>query len=146
MICRAGQQYSSLGLIQASTYVVDSTLEFDLQGHLSRVVDLLSKVECDALALLIVRDILGRLSGIASLQLSTINLELVGIEDQVGKAIVLCNLGVDGDSSLVGKLSAKLDIVEGDGVVGRLGPIGAYVSLVTLIGWCNLPRGENVSV
>ena len=56
------------------------------------------------------------------------NLELVGVENEVIEAIVLSDLGVDCNSSLVGELAAELEIVEGNGVVGRFGPIGARVS------------------
>lgn len=105
-----------------STYVVDSSFELDLQSSLARVIDLLTEVKCDALALLIVRDVLGRLGGIANLQLSAEDLELVGIEDQLRETIVLCDLCVDADGTLVAELAAELDVVEGDSVVGGFGP------------------------
>jgi hypothetical protein len=54
-----------------------------------------------------------------------VDLELVGVEDQVGEAIVLVDLGVDGNGALVAKLSAKLNVVEGDGIVRWLSPVVA---------------------
>jgi hypothetical protein len=45
------------------------------------------------------------------------HLELVGVKHQLGEAIVLCDLGVNADSSFVAELATELDIVEGDGVV-----------------------------
>jgi hypothetical protein len=117
--------------MNALTYVVDGTLELDLKGRLSRVVDLLSKDECDALTLLVIGDVLGRTRSIASLQLSAVDLELVGVENKVGEAIVLVDLGVDGDGTLVPELSAKLDVVEGDGVVRWLGPEGSGLAFCT---------------
>lgn len=50
------------------------------------------------------------------------NLELVGIENEVTEAIVLGDFCSDGDGALVGELAAEFEIVEGDGVVGRLRP------------------------
>jgi hypothetical protein len=72
----------------------------------------------------------------------------VGIEHQLREAIVLGDLGVDADSALEAELAAELDIVEGDGVVGGLGPKEAPVSSVVPVidGGCDLPRGEDVAV
>jgi hypothetical protein len=103
--------------VHASAYVVDGALKLDLEGRLSRVGNLLSEVECNALALLIVGDVLGRACVAAGLQLGAVDLELVGVEDQVGEAIILGDVGVDGDCALVAELSAKLNVVEGDGIV-----------------------------
>jgi hypothetical protein len=52
------------------------------------------------------------------------------IEHQLGEAIVLCDLGVDGDCPLISELSSKLDVVERDSVVRGFGPDGAPVSFV----------------
>jgi hypothetical protein len=57
----------------------------------------------------------------------------MGVEHQLGEAIVLSDLGVDADSALVGEFTAELDIVEGDGVVRGFGPGGAFVSFVALV-------------
>jgi hypothetical protein len=46
-----------------------------------------------------------------------VHLELVGVEHQLGEAIVLCDFGLYADSSFVAELATELDIVEGDGVV-----------------------------
>jgi hypothetical protein len=46
----------------------------------------------------------------------------MGIEDEFVETIALVDLGSDGDGTLVSKLAAELDVVEGDSVVGRLGP------------------------
>lgn len=51
------------------------------------------------------------------------NLKLVGIEHQLREAILLCDLGVDGDGTLVAELAAELNVVEGDGVMRGLGPM-----------------------
>lgn len=112
------------------SYVVDGALKLDLEGNIPRVVDFLPKVKCDALAFLIVRDVLGRLVRIAGLQLSAVNLELMGIEHQLREAIVLSDLGVDFDGSLKAEVAAELNIVEGDSVVGGFGPVRTPVSLV----------------
>jgi len=60
-----------------------------------------------------------------------VNLELVGVENEVSEAIVLGDLGVDCNSSLVAELAAELEIVEGNRIVGRFGPIEACVSIAT---------------
>ena len=111
------------------THVVDSALKLDLQCGVSRVVDFLPKFKRHTLTLVIIRDVLGRFCSIASLELSTVDLELMGIENQVTEAIVLGDLGFNRDCALVRELAAELEIVEGDVVVRRLRPVGAYVSL-----------------
>jgi hypothetical protein len=47
----------------------------------------------------------------------------VGIEHQLREAILLRDLGVDGDGTLVAELAAELNVVEGDGIVRRFGPM-----------------------
>ena len=49
----------------------------------------------------------------------------MGIEHQLGEAIVLCDFGGDVDGTLVTKVTAKLEVVEGEGIVGGFGP-GRY--------------------
>jgi len=44
------------------------------------------------------------------------------VEDEGVEAIFLCDLGGDVDGTLVGKLAAKFEVVEGEGVVRRFGP------------------------
>jgi hypothetical protein len=64
-----------------------------------------------------------------------VDLELMSIEDQVVKAITLVDFGGDGDGSLVSKLAAKLNVVEGNSVVGRLSP-GIVMSVWELLRHC----------
>lgn len=54
----------------------------------------------------------------------------MGVQDQVIKTIILCNLGGDLDGTLVAEASAELDVVEGDEVVRWLSPDEAPVSIV----------------
>ena len=46
------------------------------------------------------------------------------IENQGVEAIVLCDFGGDVDGTLVTKVTAKLEVVEGDGIVGGFDPRG----------------------
>lgn len=50
------------------------------------------------------------------------------VEDQGVEAIVLCDVGGDVDGTLVAKAAAKLDVVEGEGIVGGFGPSMVLVS------------------
>jgi hypothetical protein len=85
-----------------------------------------------------------------------VDLELMGIKYEVAEAITLVDLGVDGDGSLVTKLAAELEVVEGNGVMRGFDPDGQLVSLGSfkvLLGASKfvatrevLPRWEDVSV
>jgi hypothetical protein len=44
------------------------------------------------------------------------------VKDEGVEAIVLCDFGSDVDGTLVAKLAAEFDVVEGEGIVGRFGP------------------------
>jgi hypothetical protein len=58
-----------------------------------------------------------------------VNLELVSVQDEVAEAIALIDLDVDCDSAFVSKLAAKLNVVEGNGIVRGLCPVDDVVSL-----------------
>lgn len=53
----------------------------------------------------------------------------MSVEHKLREAIILCDLGVDADGTLVTELAAELDIVEGDGVMGWLGPMKLLLAL-----------------
>ena len=54
------------------------------------------------------------------------------VENQRVEAVVLGDVGGDLDGTLVAELAAELEVVEGEGVVGRLGPRGGVSA-------CSLP-------
>lgn len=60
-------------------------------------------------------------------------LELVCIKNNVIELLRVVNLKIDGNGSLVGELSAKLEVVEGEVVVGRLDPDRVNMSALLLI-------------
>lgn len=112
-----------LGAVETSHDIVDSALELDLQHSLASVGDTVSKVQRNLLPLLIVAEVFGRVCLVASLQLGTLELELVCIENEGAEAVILCNLCVDLDGAMVAKLAAEFEVVEGEVVVRGLGPI-----------------------
>jgi hypothetical protein len=126
-----------LGTVETGHDIVDGALELDVQLCLASVVDLLAKVQCNSLPLLVVCDVLCRTYFVASLQLSAVYLELMCVKYKLIEAIVLCDLGVDLDAALVAKFTAELDIVEGKGVVRWFGPECPLVSffIPSLFAW-----------
>jgi hypothetical protein len=52
-----------------------------------------------------------------------VNLELVGIENDVVEAVVFVDLDIDRNGTLVPELSTEFEIVEGKGVVRWLDPM-----------------------
>ena len=60
-------------------------------------------------------------------------LELVCIKNNVIELLRVVDLKVDSNSSLVSELSAKLEVVEREIVVGRLDPDRIYMSVLLLI-------------
>jgi hypothetical protein len=104
------------------THIVNSSLKLDSKSSIARVLDLFAEVQRDPLALLVVCDVLRVLCRITCLQLSAVKLELVRIENNVIELLRVVDLEVNSNGSLVGELSAKLEVIEGDVVVGRLNP------------------------
>jgi hypothetical protein len=62
-----------------------------------------------------------------------VKLELVSIENNVIELLRVVDLKIDGNRSLVGEFSAKLEVVEGEIVVGRLDPDRVNISVLLLI-------------
>jgi hypothetical protein len=52
-----------------------------------------------------------------------VDLELMGVKNEVIEAIVLVDLCGDGNSAFVAKLAAELDVVEGERIVRGLCPV-----------------------
>jgi hypothetical protein len=52
-----------------------------------------------------------------------VDLELVGIENDIVEAVVFVDLDVDCNSTLSPELPTEFEIVKGDGVVRRLDPV-----------------------
>lgn len=113
---------SVLGAVEAGHGVVHGALESDGQDGLLGLRELLVESEGAALVLLIVADVGGLdggrgLAGIES-DLSRVDLELVGVEcDGLGG---LLDGEVDCYASLVGPWCVRLEVKEGDVVVGGL--------------------------
>lgn len=103
-------------------YVVDGSLKLQCQGCLARVLDLLSEVERNAMALLLVGNVLCLAGALAGLELGAVELELVRIENQVVEAILFVDVGRDCNSALVGEAASELDVVNGHMVVRGFGP------------------------
>jgi hypothetical protein len=118
-----------IALILFLTHVVDATLELDGQGRLTRVLNLLPKVQSSSLALVIVRDGLCLLGSIR-LELRALDLQLIGIEDDLVGALGAVEVEGDADGALVSKLPAELDVVDGEVVVRGLGPRIAQSALL----------------
>ena len=73
----------------------------------------------------------------------------MGVENEVTEAIVLVNLGGDCECASVAKLSAKLDVVEGECVVCRLSPektVSAHGPVKHCIVCVGLAKGEHTKL
>jgi hypothetical protein len=120
--CRYFALWRVLGSIETGHDVVDGSLELDFKRRISLVPYFLPEIEGHTLPFLVVGDILGRIRLVSGLELSSMNLQLMGIEHETAEAVVVGDFGINGHGSLETELAAKLEIVEGDGVMSRLGP------------------------
>ena len=93
------------------------------------------------MALLLICDILSLMTALPSLELRTVNLQLVRVEDKIIEAILLLDLGLDRDCALVGEVPAKFDIVDGYVVVQGFRP-----DIVVSIAFISLPSHWNRDV
>jgi hypothetical protein len=73
-------------------------------------LDLLSKVKRDTLTLLIVRDVLSFPAAVR-LEFRALDLELMRIEHNVVPFLIILNVEVDRDRTLVAKVASIFDIV-----------------------------------
>jgi hypothetical protein len=67
------------------------------------------------------------------------------VEDQGAEAIVLCDVGGDVDGTLVAKVAAELEVVEGEGVVGGFGPV-SMLAQDSKRGVLDQPRREDIAI
>jgi hypothetical protein len=78
-----------------------------------------------------------------------VDLQLVGVKDEVTEAIALVNLGGDSECALVAKLAAELDVMEGERVVRRLSPDQTVLACGIgkhCIGCVKLAKGERTKL
>jgi hypothetical protein len=78
-----------------------------------------------------------------------VNLELMGIENEVTEPIVLVDFGGDYNRALVTELAAEFDVVEGERIVRGFCPVDAVVSSILkdlLEPRGNTPSWEDISV
>lgn len=107
------------------TYIVHSSLELDHESRLGGDWHFLPKHQRCPLLIRIVCDSVGSKSGfrlgMLGLELGAVYLELERVEHDLFGAFL--DVEIDCNSALIAPLPSKLEVVDGDGVVGRLDPV-----------------------
>lgn len=73
----------------------------------------------------------------------------MGVENEVTEAIALVNLGGDREGTLVAKLAAELDVVEGECIMRRLSPektVSAHGPMKHYIVRIELAKGKHTKL
>lgn len=115
------------GSVEASHIIVDRSLEFDKNEGFLCDCEFIGKGECSSLTRSIIRDIGGLNVLSITRHFGAVNLEKMGIENNLLGAFD--DLGQNADSALVGESTSQLDIEDGDVVIDWLDGIWENISI-----------------